>query len=98
VSTDREKRREARRRAAHRRTEPDAAPAGETALRSKPVRITIDLTPPAYRELTRWQTDAAEELDVAKLSLADIARAAFHALNRPDVREAVIAELRERRQ
>lgn len=97
MSTDRERRREARRRAAHRRTEPDAAPAGETALRSKPVRITVDLAPEAYRRLTRWTNDAAEEIDVAKLPLAEVARAAFRAMENPEVRARVLAELREMR-
>lgn len=95
MSTQREKQREARRRAAKRRTEPDAAPAGETAIRSKPVRITVDLAPELYRRLTRWTTDAAEEIDVAKLPLAEVARAAFRALEDPDVRERVLRELRD---
>jgi hypothetical protein len=101
VSTDREARREARRRAAHRRTEPDAAPAGETALRSKPVRITIDLAPELYRQLTRWTASAAEEIDAAKLPLAEVVRACIRALNDPDAdegRASVLAKLREAKQ
>jgi hypothetical protein len=97
MTTESEKRREARRKAAHRRTEPDAAPAGETALRSKPVRITVDLAPELYRQLNRWTTDAAEEIDAARLPLAEVARAAFRALDRPEVRAAVLQELREAR-
>jgi hypothetical protein len=60
--------------AATRRTEPDAAPAGKSAVRSKPVRITIDLTPELYRELTEWTSRAAAELDVPRLTIADAIR------------------------
>jgi hypothetical protein len=61
--------------AAARRTEPDARPAGRTAIRSKPVRITLDLSPELYRQLTRWADDAAVELDVPRVALADAVRA-----------------------
>lgn len=91
-------RREARRRAARRRVEPDAAPAGETALRSKPVRITVDLAPELYRRLTRWTTEIAEEIDAAKVTTADIVRAYIRACDDPEVRARVVAELRELKQ
>lgn len=61
--------------AATRRTEPDAAPAGKSAVRSKPVRITVDLPPEVYRMLTEWTTKAAAELDIPRLTLADGVRA-----------------------
>lgn len=93
-----DERREARRRAARRRVEPDAAPAGETALRSKPVRITVDLAPELYRRLTRWTTEVAEEIDAAKVTTADIVRAYIRACDDPEVRARVVAELRELKQ
>jgi len=61
--------------AAARRAEPDARPAGRTAIRSKPVRITLDLSPELYRELTMWADSAAIELGVPRVSLADAVRA-----------------------
>jgi hypothetical protein len=61
--------------AAARRSEPDAPPAGRTAIRSKPVRITVDLSPELYRELTQWADSAAVELDVPRIALADAMRA-----------------------
>jgi len=61
--------------AAGRRSEPGARPAGKTAMRSKPVRITLDLSPELYRELTRWADTAAVELDVPRVALADAMRA-----------------------
>jgi hypothetical protein len=61
--------------AAARRAEPAAAPAGKTAIRSKPVRITLDLSPELYRQLTRWADSAAIALDVPRVALADAMRA-----------------------
>ena len=61
--------------AAARRAGPDAQPAGQTAIRSKPVRITLDLTPELYRQLTRWADSAAVALDVPRVALADVMRA-----------------------
>ena len=61
--------------AAGRRAEPDAPPAGRTAIRSKPIRITLDLSPELYRELTVWTDSAAIELGVPRVSLADAVRA-----------------------
>jgi hypothetical protein len=97
MSTDREKRRAARQKAAHRRTEPDAAPAGQTAVRSKPVRITIDLTPEMYRRFTRWTNETALELDFAKLPQAQVVRAFIQMLDDPQVEEQVRQTLRAMR-
>ena len=61
--------------AAGRRAEPGARPAGRTAIRTKPVRITLDLSPELYRQLTQWTDSAAVELDVPRVALADAMRA-----------------------
>jgi hypothetical protein len=61
--------------AAARRAEPGAGPAGRTAIRSKPVRITLDLSPELYRQLTGWADAAAVSLGVPRVSLADAMRA-----------------------
>jgi hypothetical protein len=53
----------------------DAHPAGRTAIRSKPVRITLDLTPELHRQLTAWADSAAVTLDVPRVSLAEAVRA-----------------------
>ena len=75
MTTPREQRKARMAAAAARRTEPDAGPAGRTAIRSKPVRITLDLSPELYRQLTRWADEAAVELDVPRVALADAVRA-----------------------
>ena len=71
--------------AAARRTEPDASPPGRTAIRSKPVRITLDLNPELYRQLTHWADSAAITLDVPRVALADAVRAMIRVtLDDPD--------------
>jgi hypothetical protein len=75
MTTERERRKAQMTAAAARRTEPGASPAGKTAIRSKPVRITLDLSPELYRQLTRWAHSAAIELDVPRVALADAVRA-----------------------
>lgn len=61
--------------AAARRGEPGARPPGRTAIRSKPVRVTLDLSPELYRQLTRWVGSAAIAIDVPRVALADAVRA-----------------------
>ena len=63
MSTQREQRKAQMTAAAARRTEPDARPPGRTAIRSKPVRITLDLSPELYRQLTEWAASADKPLD-----------------------------------
>ena len=75
MTTQREQRKAQMAAAAARRSEPAARPAGRTAIRSKPVRITLDLSPELYRELTRWADSAAVALDVPRVALADAMRA-----------------------
>ncbi len=75
MTTEQERRKAQMAAAAARRTEPDASPAGRTAIRSKPIRITLDLSPELYRQLTRWTDTAAIELDVPRIALADAMRA-----------------------
>ncbi len=82
--------------AASRRAERGAAPPGQTAIRSKPVRITLDLSPELYRQLTRWADSAAIALDVPRVALADAVRAMIRVTTEsPD---EVIERLRRDRQ
>lgn len=76
--------------------EPGARPPGRTAIRVKPVRITLDLSPELYRELTQWAQSAAIELDVPRVALADAVRAMIKvATENPD---QVIGRLRRDRE
>ena len=96
MTTERERRKEQMAAAATRRTEPGAAPAGKTAIRSKPVRITLDLSPELYRQLTQWADSAAVTLDVPRLPLADAMRAMIRVTTeQPD---AVLDRLRRDRE
>ena len=75
MRTQREQRKTQMAAAAARRAEPGARPAGQTAIRSKPVRITLDLHPELYRQLSGWAVSAAIALGVPRVSLADAVRA-----------------------
>src|SRR5215472_5049463 len=75
MNTQREQRKAQMIAAAARRTEHAAQPPGRTAIRSKPVRITLDLSPELYRQLTDWAASAAIALDVPRVALADAVRA-----------------------
>lgn len=96
MTTQREQRRAQMAAAAARRSEADARPAGTTAIRSKPIRITLDLSPELYRELTQWVDAAAVTLDVPRVALADAVRAMIRVTaEHPD---EVIERLRRERQ
>jgi hypothetical protein len=81
MTTQREQRKAQMAAAATRRAEADARPAGRTAIRSKPVRITLDLSPELYRQLTRLADSAAIALDVPRVALADAVRAMIRVTN-----------------
>ena len=96
MSEQREQRKAQMTAAAARRTESNARPPGRTAIRSKPVRITLDLSPELYRQLTRWTDSAAVELDVPRIALADAMRAMIRVTTEnPD---QVIERLRRERE
>jgi hypothetical protein len=75
MTTQRERQKAQMAAAAGRRAQPDALPAGRTAIRSKKVRITLDLSPELYRQLTQWTDSAAVTIGVPRVSLADAVRA-----------------------
>jgi hypothetical protein len=85
MSTQREQQKARMAAAASRRATPDAGPAGRTAIRSDPIRITLDLSPELYRQLKTWVDSAAVTLDVPRVSLADAVRAMIRvAAENPD--------------
>jgi len=99
MTTPREQRKAQMAAAAASRSEPGARPAGRTAIRSKPVRITLDLSPELYRQLTRWADAAAIALDVPRVALADAVRAMIRVTTEgPDITGEVTERLRRDRQ
>lgn len=75
------------------RREPGTPPAGATAIRTRPVRITVDLAPPLHRVVKDWVRTAAADLgrDVA---LAEVIRALLTQLDAdPELARRVRAQL-----
>lgn len=51
---------------------------GLTARRTKPVRITVDLTPEDYRQMRRLVVELAEQTDIPTLPHSQMWRALLH--------------------
>lgn len=84
--------------AATRRAEADAPAPGVTAVRTKPVRVTLNLPPELFRQVTRWADFAADELGVPRVSVQDTLRAmAWAGVADVSVSSPVLAELRRGR-
>lgn len=96
--TDQRVNRKARMAAAAVRTTPNAPPAGSTAIRTKPYRITLDLAPDDYAALNQWLAMAAmtaDPSDPRRVSLARALRAAIHVMTRNStVSKLILDELR----
>lgn len=77
-----------------------AKPAGRTAIRTKPIRITLDLKQADYDALNRWTASAGAELGqpVSRLTLARSLRAMIHATTTDDVVGDVVLDLLRRGQ
>lgn len=73
-----------------------ARPSGAAAApRSKPVRVSVDLSPNAYRSLGSYCGEAAAELGRPKVTNVQAFRAFVSLLDTdPDVRQRVTDELR----
>jgi len=91
--------REARmaRAAAGRQDEP-ARPRRSATVRTKPVRTTVDMAPELHRRLKRWVADAADELEVTEVPLADVVRVLVRRLvDDEDLAAVVLEDLRDLR-
>ena len=77
----------------------EAPSAGATAVRTRPVRITVDLPPSEHRRFKRWLNDAAGELDWATVPAAEVVRVLLDQLDQdPELSDRVRSSLRTRRE
>ena len=78
----------------------EATPADRTAIRTKPIRITLDLKQADYDALNRWIVGAGAELGqpVSRLTLARSLRAMIHATTTDDGVADVVLDLLRRGQ
>jgi hypothetical protein len=90
--------------AAASRTTETAPPAGRTGIRTAPVRVTLNIPPELFRQLSHWLESAADTLDAPRVSQQDALRAMIWAVvnDTPPARTgavsgAVLDELREQR-
>lgn len=82
--------------AAAARTDPEAPPAGVTAIRTAPARVTLNLPPAMLRNVERWALDAAETLVVPRVSTQDALRAMIRAcLTDNEASSAALAQVRQ---
>ncbi|GGZ30484.1 hypothetical protein [Streptomyces nitrosporeus] len=51
-----------------------AAPTAPPSVRTKPVRVTLDLAPGDHRDLKRWCNQTAVALDLSQVPLAPVLR------------------------
>lgn len=70
----------------------------DSATRTKPYRITVDLTPATYTALHRWLASAAVAVDAPKLTLSDAVRAMVDATVKDTVVTSVVLDLLRRDQ
>jgi hypothetical protein len=82
------------------RTTTEPRDRGKAAIRTKPVRVTLDLDPQTYAAFNRWLGTAAVTLDpeFPRLSLAGALRAMIHAtIDDTGVADTVLGTLRRDR-
>lgn len=78
------------------RVDRDAPKPGTTASRSTATRLTVDLDPPLRAKLGKWAFDAAGDLDVPRVVLADVVRQLIHRLvDDPKLSAQILDQLRD---
>jgi hypothetical protein len=72
-----------------------AAPSPDRVARTKPVRISLDLAPQLYRDLTEWNGQTADALGRSRITHADTLRSLVRRLlNDPELAASVVDDLR----
>jgi hypothetical protein len=79
-------------RAAAGRQDDAPKPKRSATVRTKPVRTTVDMAPELHRRLKRWLADAADEIEVTDVPLADVVRVLVRRLVEDDALAAVVIE------
>ena len=98
MATDRAARKARMASAAGRRIEPEAKPAGRTAIQSQPVRVTLNLPPELFRDLDRWTTSAADQLERPRVPVQNALRAMIRAVTSGGpASDAVLTQLERER-
>lgn len=99
MTTEREARKARMAAAVTSRTAPETAPpVGRTAVRTAPVRVTLNIPPELFRQVTHWADFAADELGVPRVSVQDTLRAmAWAGVADASPSSPVLAELRRAR-
>jgi hypothetical protein len=83
-------------------------PRRASQVRTKPVRMTVDMAPSLHRKLKQWTGEAAGRLDVADVPAAEVVRILVELLSAepgerswdaqlsPALSERILSELRDR--
>lgn len=80
---------------------PARKPAREVGVRSKPVRVTVDLAPQTHRMLATYCEQISEEIHAPRVSQSQVLRALIERLEkdqrvRDEVVKIIAREIRER--
>ena len=73
---------------------PDARDAEPRVPRTRPVRVTVELSPMEHKQLRRWCAETSADLDLPVVAGAEVFRALLNLMHdHPEVAEQVRAEL-----
>lgn len=74
--------------------QPDSRGAETRVPRTRPVRVTVELSPMEHKQLRRWCAETSADLDLPVVAGAEVFRALLNLMHdHPEVAEQVRAEL-----
>lgn len=74
---------------------PAVTPSPERVARTRPVRVSLDLAPQLYRDLSDWNGQTADALGRSRITHADTLRVLVRRLlNDPELAASVVNDLR----
>jgi hypothetical protein len=75
-------------------SQPQAGQHGPRVPRTRPVRVTVELSPMEHKQLRRWCAETSADLDLPVVAGAEVFRALLSMMfSHPEVAEQVRAEL-----